>query len=101
MSPFDIELTFRDNAFKEVTIAIPKKELLASIDDDKEPGYSLISRAKYDFDISRKEMRLNERPFILRLIKIMKLDKNIIVKKFLIILRRVYFTAKYFLVKIN
>ena len=101
MSPFDIELTFRDNAFKEVTIAIPKKELLASIDDDKEPGYSLISRAKYDFDISRKEMRLNERPFTLRLIKIMKIDKNIIVKKFLIILRRVYFTAKYFLVKIN
>jgi hypothetical protein len=46
-------------------------------------------------------MRLIELPFTLRLIKIMKIDKNIIVKKFLIILRRVYFTAKYFLVKIN
>jgi len=101
MCPFDFELTFRDNAFKEVIIAIPKKELLASIDDDKEPGYSLISRKKYNFDISREGTRLNERPFTLRLIKILGLKKNIRAKKFLILFRRVYFTIRYFLVKIN
>lgn len=69
-TPFDFEKRPFDFDILPATIAIPKKELFASIDDDHgETGYSLISRGKY---IKREERSLTSP---------IKLHKNIFFRK--------------------
>jgi hypothetical protein len=73
-TPFDFEKRPFDFDILPATIAVPKKELFASIDDDHgQTGYSLISRGKY---IKREDRSitspiiLHENKFLRKIISI-------------------------------
>lgn len=59
--PFDFEKKSSDKVFLPLTMAIPKMELFASIDDDRdEIGYSLINRGFYPLRIDRESFKVSE-----------------------------------------
>jgi hypothetical protein len=60
-TPFDFEKIWEDGLANQINIAIPKLELLASIDDDMgQDGYSLISRGKYPKRIEMDLLKIKE-----------------------------------------
>lgn len=59
-TPFNFERASKYLPLDKVSFAFPKKELFASIDDDMDPGYSLISRNLYPDRINRDSLRVSE-----------------------------------------
>ncbi|WP_148196304.1 hypothetical protein [Candidatus Ruthturnera calyptogenae] len=96
-TPFDFEKRSTDTGFYPITLAIPKYELFASIDDDHgNDGYSLISRGLYKNSMSRYEIKLIEfREKRKKLSIFRKIIPNFIIVKIIFIysiLRRIKFT---------
>lgn len=60
MKPFNFEYDFLKSTLDRMYVCLPKQELCASIDDDKDVGYSLQSRGLYSLDISREDYRIKE-----------------------------------------
>lgn len=93
--PFDFEKKIRDKVTESYSLALPKSELFASIDDDHwNRNYSLISRGLYPNRISReniKQIEYNSNSFLRKI-------KKIIPKKLLFISQKIYkflFRVKY------
>ena len=98
--PFDFEKRSTDKVFPIIWHALPKKELFASIDDDRgEKNYSLISRGIYKRSISRqnlKEMEFSSLKLKNRIKSIIPKIIIILVSSSMIYLRRLVYTINVF-----
>ena len=98
--PFDFEKKFTDKVFPVIWHALPKKELFASIDDDRgEKNYSLISRGIYKSSILRqnlKEMEFSSLKFNNIIKSVIPKIIMILVSSLIIYVRRLVYTINIF-----
>jgi hypothetical protein len=97
-TPFNFERIWAFERLDKVVIAIPKKELFVSIDDDVDFNYSLISRGLYPNRINRDQLRINEgltKKFFLSIKNSIKGKKLLFIGIVYSILKCLYFSIRY------
>jgi hypothetical protein len=97
-TPFNFEQIWAFERLNKVIIAIPKKELFVSIDDDLDFNYSLISRGLYPNRINRDQLRIDEgltKRFLISIKNNMKDKKLFFIAIIYSILKIFYFTIRY------
>lgn len=97
-TPFNFERIWASETLNKVIVAIPKKELFASIDDDLDANYSLISRGLYPNRINRDQLRIGEgltKIFFISIKNSIKGKKILLISVIFSLMRSIYYTFRY------